>query len=242
MLKLQYFGHLMGRAYSSEKILMLGNIEDKRRREQLWMRWVDSINDSMNMRLSKLQETAKTGILQLMGSQRLDMTEWMKNNSKSGKFLRSCKWWIPVLVGPTQENKNKNKNNEKSIVFIQHLSLEITFTFANITSYSLILKMWIWRCRCAYFQRWLSTEYPLRVSYLKILREFAWPMHMLPCVWSSSRFGQLRLRNGRRVETWLRVWAAAIPRKGEWAVTAKHNQPSYQQGEVWKYFPASQLK
>ena len=75
MLKLQYFGHLMGRAYSSEKILMLGNIEDKRRREQLWMRWVDSINDSMNMRLSKLQETAKTGILQLMGSQRLDMTE-----------------------------------------------------------------------------------------------------------------------------------------------------------------------
>ena len=65
----------MGRAYSSEKILMLGNIEDKRRREQLWMRWVDSINDSMNMRLSKLQETATTGILQLMGSQRLDMTE-----------------------------------------------------------------------------------------------------------------------------------------------------------------------
>ena len=131
MLKLQYFGHLMGRADSLEKILMLGKIEDKRRREQQWMRWLDSINDSMNMRLSKLREMAKPGILQFMGSQRLDMTEWL-NKSKFRKLLRSCKWWIPVLVGPTQENKNKNQNNEKSIVFIQHLSLEMTFTLQTL--------------------------------------------------------------------------------------------------------------
>ena len=62
-LKLQYFGHLMRRANSLENILMLGKIEDKRRRGQQRMRWLDSITDSMNMNLSKLQETGKPGML-----------------------------------------------------------------------------------------------------------------------------------------------------------------------------------
>ena len=56
MLKLQYFGHLMGRADSLEKALMLGKIEGKRRREWQQMRWLDIITDSMEMSLSKLQE------------------------------------------------------------------------------------------------------------------------------------------------------------------------------------------
>ena len=53
-LKLQYFGHLMWRADSFEKTLMLGKIEGRRRRRQQRMKWWDGITDSMNMSLSKL--------------------------------------------------------------------------------------------------------------------------------------------------------------------------------------------
>ena len=59
MMKLQYFGHLMQRANSLEKTLILGKTEGERRRMQQRMRWSDSITDSMDMNLSKLQEMVK---------------------------------------------------------------------------------------------------------------------------------------------------------------------------------------
>ena len=79
-LKLQYFVHLMWRTDSLEKTLMLGNTEARRRRGWQRIKWLDAITDLMDMSFSKLGSwwwTGKPGVLQSMGSQELDMTEWL---------------------------------------------------------------------------------------------------------------------------------------------------------------------
>ena len=78
-MKLQYFGHLMQRADSSEKTLMLGKIEGRRRRGQGKMRWLNGITDSMDMSLSKVQEMVKdreAWRIAFHGVTKDEMVEW----------------------------------------------------------------------------------------------------------------------------------------------------------------------
>ena len=88
-LKLQYFVHLMQRAKSLEKILMLGKIEGRKRRGQQRRRQLDGITDSMDMSLSKLWEMLKDreSVLQSIGSQESDMTERLNNSPYDEKNI-----------------------------------------------------------------------------------------------------------------------------------------------------------
>ena len=83
MLKLQYFGHLMWRADSLEKTLILGKIESMRRRGWQRIRWLDDIIDSMDMNLSKLWEIVKDGEA--------------RNASVQGVALWDAFWWEELI-------------------------------------------------------------------------------------------------------------------------------------------------
>ena len=84
-LKLQDFGHLMPRADSLEKKLMLGKIAGRGKRRQQGRRWIDSITNSMDMSLSEVQEMVKD-MLQFMASQR-DKTVQLNNNNNTLQVL-----------------------------------------------------------------------------------------------------------------------------------------------------------
>ena len=98
-----FFGHLMQRADSLEKTLIVGKTEGKRERGQQRMRWLDSITDSVDMNLSKLQETVKESkawFAPVHWAAESDTTQWLNNNKNYFSLPPKCSSFFLLASSP----------------------------------------------------------------------------------------------------------------------------------------------
>ena len=146
MQKLQYFDHLMRRADSSEKTLMVGKTEGKRRRGWQRMRWLDGITDSVNMNLSKLRETEEgrgAWWAAVHGSQRVGR-DWGPNSNSWGRcdFLREA---LRFFLGAPSANPMTvcgwRSAEEKSFSFLTYLFFIVVFIIPGSVARNVILEM-----------------------------------------------------------------------------------------------------
>ena len=103
-LKLQYFGHLMGRTDSLEKTLMLGKIEGITRRGRQRIRWLDGITDSMNMSLSQLQELV------------MDREAWIASVHRVAKSRTRLSDWTELILQTVKVIKNNRSPRNRAFL------------------------------------------------------------------------------------------------------------------------------